>query len=144
MKRSNINITILIIVMVEIFLSLIKVNDTYHFVNYSVTNKYIMLLSGTYVLFNIISSFMFFNISNDKKTMLHVYGYNKFSRLYTYHFLIFSFVMFHLESWEFCLMGISLFLMWNYERNKHSEYINKHNIEVLKEEAKHKPVVTLD
>ncbi|AQW89019.1 putative membrane protein [Erwinia phage pEa_SNUABM_50] len=148
MKKSTIFTIVFLLFTIEVAMSFAQLNKTYHFYAYTIQSKYVVLSVISYLLFTAFSGLYFMNMpdgQNAERThYLEVYGPKKFNLLYTYHFIIFTVIMFHVGNWPWTIMGILLFMIWNWIRVKQNNYVTAANLEQLKEAAKQKPTVTLE
>lgn len=151
MKRSTFLGITLALIAVEIAYTTASLNETYQFMNGVLQNKYYALFSISYIGFVLFSGWFFtFSVPTlEYKRQVHgyfeeVFGQEKYSFLYTYHFLAFAVATFYLSAWPYFIMSTVMWLFWTWVRAKQNDYAEEYELERKKEEAKHKPTVVLD
>lgn len=141
MKKSTIVNISSVLVLCEIVISFYCLNKKYQFCAYTIQLKYLVLTRLVYLIFYVFS-IVYVGFIN-KVHFLKCYGTYTFNFLYTWHFIIFTAIMFHAECWVWSFVGIILFIIWNWVRCKQNEYAYAMNLIKLKELGKKKPIVVL-
>ncbi len=151
MKRSTLLSITLSLMTVEIAYTVAHLNEMYQFMNGVLQSKYYALFAISYVGFCLFSAWYFtFSVPalEYKRNMVahfeDVYGKERFSFIYTYHFLAFAIASFYMSAWPYFIMSVGLWLFWTWVRTKQNDYADEYELERKKEEAKQKPTVVLD
>lgn len=150
MKHSYINLITVLLILVEFLFTFITLNEKYVYINSTLQDKYVILMIVFYIGFTV-ASFIYWighpsreYISLIKEHYKKVFKFKSFNFIYTYHFLAFAIISFALNSWPWVIIGLALFAFWNYVRVKQNTYAEEYELDVAKENARHKPTVVLD
>jgi len=151
MKRSYINLITVLLIFVECVFTFLSLNEKYVYINSTLQDKYVILMIIFY-MGSVIASGIYwvgFHPSIEYKRSMKehyekVFKFQSFNCIYTYHFLAFTIISFALNDWPWVIMGLALFVLWNYVRVKQNTYAEEYNLEVAKQNARHKPTVVLD
>lgn len=151
MKRSMFVYITLALLSIEIAYSIAHLNETHHFFNAVLQDKYYALFAVSYVGFMLLSFWYFvFDMPqfHYKRSMREHfderYGKERFSIFYTLHFFIFAAVTFYSSAWPYFIMSTISWVYWTWVRSKQNDYADEYELERKKEEAKRKPTVVLD
>lgn len=151
MKRSYINLLTVLLILVESIFVFLTVNEKYVFVNATLQDKYVIVMIIFYMASVVGTGIYWIGLHPSleyKRSMKEhyeeVYQFQSFNFMYTYHFLAFAIISFVFNDWPWVIMGIALFATWNYVRVKQNSYAEEHDLEVAKQQARHKPTVVLN
>lgn len=149
MKKSTILQILLLSYFAEALVALSKLNVEYNFLSFQIPEKYELLCL---IFLAIYQGFHFFYILNrgtltpnsTKTHFYETYGTGKYNILYTYPHLLFALMSFQASYYPLAISASCMFIITNMIRSTQNGYADTYELERLKEQAKTKPVVTLD